>query len=225
MHSPILNGIAVKKDSRDNAAWLADLQGEAAERDDALADLNSLLVKRLPYGVSRYLSSSDPQFQALVEDTIQETLMRVINRLDSFEGRSQFTTWVYKIAIHIALNDLRLSRWRNVSLDALDTEAENPQPLLAYMASTDPSPETMSEQQDLMGFIMKLIGEELTSRQQAAIVAVSFQGVPMEEVARRLNTNRNALYKLIHDGRMRLKRRLEQEGLSPEELMTLFSKG
>ena len=46
----------------------------------------------------------------------------------------------------------------------------------------------------------------------------------MAEVAERLGTNRNALYKLIHDARQRLQRRLkEKANMTAEEIMTLFS--
>mgnify|MGYP000629429479 CR=1 FL=1 len=43
--------------------------------------------------------------------------------------------------------------------------------------------------------------------------------MPLEEAARRLKTNRNALYKLMHDARLRLKRRLAREGMSLEQLL------
>ena len=44
----------------------------------------------------------------------------------------------------------------------------------------------------------------------------------MEVVAQRMGTNRNALYKLLHDARLRLKHRLEREGLPPKELLEMF---
>jgi RNA polymerase sigma-70 factor (ECF subfamily) len=47
-------------------------------------------------------------------------------------------------------------------------------------------------------------------------------GVPLDEVAKRLETNRNALYKLVHDARRKLRQSLETQGLSPEYIMRLF---
>jgi RNA polymerase sigma-70 factor (ECF subfamily) len=44
----------------------------------------------------------------------------------------------------------------------------------------------------------------------------------MEEAARRMKTNRNALYKLLHDARLRLKRRLALEDLNPQDLLMAF---
>jgi RNA polymerase sigma-70 factor (ECF subfamily) len=49
------------------------------------------------------------------------------------------------------------------------------------------------------------------------------QDMPMEEAARKMKTNRNALYKLLHDARLRLKKRLAEEDIRPQEALALFS--
>lgn len=89
---------------------------------------------------------------------------------------------------------------------------------------TDPgaSPETEALRNSMVEIIQRLIMEELTDRQREAMLAVMVGGMPLEEVARRMNTNRNALYKLMHDARQRLRRRLAEERLSPEEVLAVF---
>jgi RNA polymerase sigma-70 factor (ECF subfamily) len=62
----------------------------------------------------------------------------------------------------------------------------------------------------------------LTDRQRQALLLLSVQDMPMEEAARKLNTNRNALYKLLHDARLRLKRRMSMDGLSAHEVLGSF---
>jgi RNA polymerase sigma-70 factor (ECF subfamily) len=48
--------------------------------------------------------------------------------------------------------------------------------------------------------------------------------MPLEAIAEKMDTNRNALYKLIHDARKRLKKRLvEKTGLSVDEVMNMFT--
>ncbi|HSR19502.1 MAG TPA: sigma factor-like helix-turn-helix DNA-binding protein, partial [Anaerolineales bacterium] len=79
------------------------------------------------------------------------------------------------------------------------------------------------ERGDVLQRVQRIIAEELSERQRAAMMAISVEGVPVEEVARRLKTNRNALYKVLHDARVRLKERLESEGLPPAELLQMFS--
>jgi len=208
--------------SRDNDAWLRDLRAGGAQREAALEDLRAILARALPQGISRLLSPKNPAFEALIEDTIQETLLRTLKGLDSFEGRSQFTTWVYKIAVRVALNELRRRRWRDVSLDGLENK-DSDDGASRQFASVDPLPESVIERVDILKRVEYLLTEELTPRQYAAMRAIHMQGVPMEEVAHRMNTNRNALYKLLHDARLRLKHRLEREGLSPVEILEMFS--
>jgi len=89
-------------------------------------------------------------------------------------------------------------------------------------SSSDPQPESALERKDAMELVKRILEEELTPRQRAAMMAISVKGVPMEEVARRMGTNRNALYKMMHDARLRLKGRLEREGFHPEELLNMF---
>ncbi len=73
--------------------------------------------------------------------------------------------------------------------------------------------------------LQNFIAEELTDRQREAMVAVMFEGMPLGEGARRMDTNRNALYKLLHDARKKLKKRIEAEGLSPGEVLRALGEG
>jgi RNA polymerase sigma-70 factor (ECF subfamily) len=207
--------------TRDNDVWLRDLRAGGVQRDVALTDLRTSLLRALPKGIAGWLSPEHPEFESFIEDTAQETLLRVLDRLNIFEGRSQFTTWVYKISIRVALNELRRRRWRDVSLEGLmEDEADDIAP--HQFASFEPGPAAIVERADALQRVHQIVIEELTERQRTAMHAIHMQGVPMEVVARRMGTNRNALYKLLHDARLRLKHRLQREGLSPKDLLEMF---
>jgi RNA polymerase sigma-70 factor (ECF subfamily) len=210
--------------TRTNEQWLADLQSEGPTRDAALEDLRAVIMKGLPYALSRWVSPSEPQFEFLVEEVTQESLMRILNRLHTFEGRSQFTTWAHKVAIRIALSELRRKRWRDSSLEELVEDEESPAPE-SLLEDSSASPETSVERADMMTRVRRIIAEELTDRQREALMLLSVQNMPMEDAAVKLKTNRNALYKLLHDARLRLKRRLSLEGLSAQEVLTAFETG
>jgi len=72
--------------------------------------------------------------------------------------------------------------------------------------------------------IQKVMSEQLTEKQRTALMAVEIHGMPLEEVARRMNTERNALYKLLHDARLKLKHHMQKQGIAPEELFAIFEK-
>lgn len=207
--------------NRTNEEWLSSLRADGDIRNAALKDLRAIIQKGLPYALSRWLSPSQPQFEALVEEVTQETLLRVLDQLDTFEGRSQFTTWVHKIAVRIALTELRRKRWRDSSLDEL-TENEDIPPPQGLLADPQAGPETFAERNDMLARVGRIIEEELTDRQRKALTLLAIQDVPMDVAARRLKTNRNALYKLLHDARLRLKKRLSAEDISPHEVLSLF---
>lgn len=207
--------------TRTNEAWLTDLRSSGEAREAALEDLRSIIHKGLPYALSRWLSPDQPQFNSLVDEVTQETLLRVLDQLDSFEGRSQFTTWVHKIAVRIALTELRRKRWRDASLDEL-TENEDLPPPPGLLADPQAGPETSAERADMIVRVRRIIDEELTERQRQALLLLGVQDMPMEDAARKLKTNRNALYKLLHDARLRLKNRLSMEDINAHEVLALF---
>lgn len=207
--------------SRSNESWLADLRSTGAAREEALHDLREIIQRGLPYALTRWLSADSPLFHSLVEEVAQETLLRVLEQLDTFEGRSMFTTWAHKIAIRLALTELRRKRWRDSSLEEL-TENEDAPPPSGLLADSRASPESSVERADMFARVRRILEEELTPKQREALVLLGIQDVPMEEAAKRMKTNRNALYKLLHDARLRLKKRLALEGLTPQDLLTAF---
>jgi RNA polymerase sigma-70 factor, ECF subfamily len=207
--------------TRSNESWLSDLRSDGAAREAALADLRDVIQHGLPYALSRWLSSDDPLFTPLVEEVTQETLLRVLDQLESFEGRSMFTTWVHKIAIRIALTELRRKRWQDSSLDELMDNEESPAPS-NLVADHHATPEMVAERSDMLVRVRRILEEELTPKQREALTLLGIQDMPLEEAAKRMKTNRNALYKLLHDARLRLKRRLALEGLTPQEVLSAF---
>ena len=206
---------------RSNEEWLIELRSKGQDQEDALADLHAIILRGLPFALSKWLSPSDPHFTPFTEEVAQDTLLRVLDKMDTFEGRSQFTTWVHKIAVRIALTELRRQRWKDVSLDnMIDSEESYLPPHL--MADSTPGPESSTEQSDLLAHVQRLISEELTDKQRQAMIAINIEGMPIEEVARKMNMKRNALYKLMHDARLRLKRRMALEGMTPENVLSAF---
>ncbi len=207
--------------SRSNDNWLNDLRADGPRRENAITDLREVVQHGLPYALSRWLSPNDPLFNPLVEEVTQETLLRVLDQLDTFEGRSMFTTWVHKIAVRIALTELRRKRWQDASLDEMVDNEDLPAPP-RLMADRSPGPDVITERGDMSERIRRIIDQELTPKQRKALILLGIQDIPLEEAAKRMKTNRNALYKLLHDARLRLKRRLTAEGLTPQEVLAAF---
>jgi RNA polymerase sigma-70 factor, ECF subfamily len=206
---------------RTNEEWLTSLHSFGPQREEALNDLHKIITAALPYALSKWISQNDPRFTPLAEEVAQETILKVSSHLGTFEGRSQFTTWVHTIAVRVALTELRRAKWKEVSLEEMIAGKEmddEPQEI----ADQSPSTEVSIEKKEIMAMIHKMMMEDLTEKQRTALIAVALRGAPLEEVARRMGTERNTLYKLLHDARLKLKKSLAKQGLSPAEILTTF---
>lgn len=216
---------------RTNEEWLAELKNteDPSVQAQAIEDLRERLRRGVYFYLSRERSDMaryhDDELRQMAEDFAQDAVLRVLDYIDTFRGDSQFTTWAMKIAARVSVSELRRARYKDFSLDNLTADGEimlrvNP---LAPDTKKPLMPERATEREDAVQLIQRGFEEVLTERQRIALEAVTLHGVPMDTVAEQLDTNRNALYKLLHDGRKKLKAYLEQEGLSMDYMMNLFS--
>src|ERR1700753_2976177 len=106
------------------------------QRDVAL--LHELVVEyqfRLVRYLIYLLGRRDP-----VDDLVQETWLRVLERGRSYDGRSRFEPWLFTIARNLAIDHMRKGR-----ICSLDSNAEGEQdPALQMPASNAPSPFTLA---------------------------------------------------------------------------------
>jgi RNA polymerase sigma-70 factor (ECF subfamily) len=208
---------------RDNQQWVADLREPGPRRDAALNDLALLLARGLHYALRSYSQVS----VADVDDFVQEALLKVLAGLDSFRGDSRFVTWAQKIAVHVAISELRRARWRDMPL-AQDGSGEGQSVVpersqrLALNGQVEAGPERQAVQQAALDVLVRALRQDLTDRQREALTSVLVQEQPIEDVARRMGIHRNALYKLLHDARQRLKKQLLAEGTSAREILAAF---
>ena len=96
------------------------LRGSRLEQQQALLDLRNLLLRNLRGAFSSNTSIDN----AFLEDIIQDSIIRILGRLNQFEGRSQFMTWATSIAIRTAMSELRHRRWKDVSLDDVIADSD-----------------------------------------------------------------------------------------------------
>ena len=196
---------------RANEAWIEDLRGPGPAREPALADLRADLLRGLRAALAGRTGADD----AFLEDAVQEALLRVLDRLDTFEGRSQFVSWAMAIAVRQALTGLRRQRWRGVSLEQLTGTGEG---RAVEAVDRAPGPEQISLRSEMVEVMWRVMREQLTERQYVALTA-ELNGMPQEEIGRQFGSNRNAVYKLTHDARRKLRAGLEAAGLGADSLL------
>jgi RNA polymerase sigma-70 factor, ECF subfamily len=212
--------------TRTNQEWLRDLRASGASQEAAIADLRDLLLRTALY----FFSRSVRDFQGVerheilqrAEDCAQDALIAVLNRLSDFRGDSKFTTWAYKFAVNTAMVAARQEHWKGISLDELAaSDAGNLIEKLMQNTSAI-APEQSAMQAEIQHILQEVIERDLTEKQRLVLVLMVLCEVPLDEVVRHLGTNRNAVYKMLHDARRKLKNGLEAHGFEISETLTLF---
>jgi RNA polymerase sigma-70 factor, ECF subfamily len=213
--------------TRTNEEWLCALQSHAGEQATAIVELRGLLLRAALYSFKRThydLCHLHPdEILQHAEDSAQDALLAVMKHLDEFRGESKFTTWAYKFAINVALARARKETWKRVSLDKLLEDSELPELSFAD-ESRGMDPDRAVWQAEVWDIVREVIDNELTERQRQVLKVMVFDDAQMDEVAEHFKTNRNAIYKLMHDARRKLKARLEARGLEVTEIVDLFAK-
>jgi RNA polymerase sigma-70 factor (ECF subfamily) len=205
--------------TRTNEDWLHDLRSE--NQDQAIEDLRHILKRGLIYALSSKIKTDlEPQ----VDDFVQDAILRILDKMDTFRGESKFTTWAQKVAVRVAFTEMRRQRWKDISIeDLMPEDSGDFTPLV--LSDPSPDPEKRATQSLLLEMIEEMLHTGLTERQRTALLAIMHGGMPLDEVARKMDTNRNALYKLLHDARKQMRGKLIEKGLTPQEVLQVFESG
>jgi RNA polymerase sigma-70 factor (ECF subfamily) len=189
--------------------WPRRLAADSPDREAALRELRRFLLRGLRAGIYRRSGIGDD----FLEDVVQSAMIRILDSLHRFEGRSAFTTWALAIAMRVAFTELRRKEWNNVSLDELREKGA----FLRQEIDSGPGPHESVPRRHLIDLMHRLIRTELTPRQRDMLLA-ELSGMQHEEIAEQMTLTRNAVYKLGHDARRALRRALEAEGYSAEDV-------
>ena len=129
--------------------------------------------------------------RAEAEDLTQEVFIQAYRRLDSFEGRAKFGTWLYRIAVRKTLDHLKSRR---------NKEHQRNDPIADRLA--DPTPV------DAGGLDLEKAIRALSPSSQAAFILNKIEGYDYREVSEIMGIAVGTAKSLVHRARMRLRERL-----------------
>jgi RNA polymerase sigma-70 factor (ECF subfamily) len=194
--------------------WLRALRADDSTRDDAIARLHALLLRAAHFEIARRRPTlphlRGNELDDIENEAADDALMSILRRLDDFRGASRFTTWAYKFALLEAAVKLRKRAWqgREVPLEPDDW---------SIYSSAALGPAAEAEQSELLSTLGGAIADVLTPHQRRVLIALALNDVPIDVLAERLNTNRGALYKTLHDARRKLRKHLDECGLALDQ--------
>ena len=132
------------------------------------------------------------------EDITQEVFIRVYQSLHTFQGGSEFSTWLYRITINMSLNFLRSNRKKRMlqSLEALFT-----------LRSEEKNPLEELESAERDRRIRKAI-DSLPERQRMAFILSRYQELPQKKIAAVMNRSEGAVEQLLQRAKENLQKKL-----------------
>jgi len=194
--------------------WVRALSADGVEREDAAARLHEMLLRVAVAETRRrsgQLRISGPELDDLAHQAAADAVVAIVAKIAEFRGESRFTTWAYKFVIFEVSGKIGRHFWHQprVLMDAADWER------LPDRFGLDPARE--SEWRDLVQALRQAVEEELTEHQRRIFTALVLDAVPLDALAAKLGSSRNAIYKTMFDARRKLRARLVSDGYLPGE--------
>jgi len=195
------------KPTAPDESWVADLTVDGPAGAEAVVRLHAILLRASRHQVWRLRGllpgAGAGELEDLAQQSADEAVVAVLRQLSAFEGRSRFTTWAYKFAIFQAGAEVRRQAWRSREI-ALPDHVD--------LVDRGALPAELTEAGQLARAVEGAIATVLTPHQRRVALALIVEDVPIDVLADRLGTTRNALYKTLHDVRQRLRAALVASG-------------
>ena len=183
----------------DEARWIARARAGEAAAFRHLVDANGAALFRVCARIT-----GD---RALAEDAVQEALLNAFRHLADFDGRSAFSTWLYRIAVNAALAQARKRRHLEVAWPQGEGDAAMP------FDATDEAP--TPDRQAMSAEIRRHVDAELarmSPMERAAFVLRHHEGRSIEEICAVLSLNVSGAKQAIFRAVRKLRAALEASG-------------
>ncbi|HZZ39905.1 MAG TPA: RNA polymerase sigma factor [Acidobacteriaceae bacterium] len=142
--------------------------------------------------------------EADAEEIVQEAFLRGYQRLENFQQRSGFGTWIYRIAVNCALNRLGQP---GIEAEYRHGEESNPQEKSVQVASREADPERSLLSREI-GAVREMAMQRLTPTEKTAFVLRHLEDRSMSEIAEVLGIAPNAARQAVFRAVQKLRREL-----------------
>jgi RNA polymerase sigma-70 factor (ECF subfamily) len=183
--------------------WWDRLHATGATRSEAIAELHARLRVEAAFHIRQRVRGRAGFPRSDIDDlavqAADDATLVLLRKLDQFRGDSHFLTWARRFAALEAPVSIR----RRIGKDRVGI-SRDPDSTLRV---ADPARSTHDrvEARELLDDVTDAICEELSARQRTILTAVVINGIAPEALARDLQTTPGAIYKSLHDARVKLR--------------------
>jgi len=140
------------------------------------------------------------------EGVVQESFMRLFERLDQFEGRSKISTWLYRVAYNAAIDQLRKRR-PIISLDLEVEDEDLPQPVI--LIDWQHVPERLLTEAEIKTELDRAIAE-LPEKYRVVFILREIEGLSTKEASAITGMSTNLVKVRLHRARLILREKLAE---------------
>lgn len=144
------------------------------------------------------------------EEILQETFLRAYKALERFEMRSNFGTWIYRIAVNRTLDFLNARRTQMQTKDAYQI-ADDPDPEAGHeiqLSAPGPGPDRLLLSAEMQARVNQAM-ELLTPAERVAFTMRHMEGRSIEEISQTLNLKTSAAKHSVFRAVQKLRQQLE----------------
>jgi RNA polymerase sigma-70 factor, ECF subfamily len=192
----------------ESARWVAALSDSGRRREAAVRELHDLLLRAARREVRRRAVGTPVtgrELDDLATQAADDATYAVLAKVDQFRGESRFTTWAYRFVVLEVSHKLGRHFWRRPRAElAVEDWERLPDALGA-------PPDHVAEVRDLARAVRRAV-DDLTDHQRRVFEGAVLQGIPLDALAVRHDTTRNALYKTLYDARRKIRAHLVANG-------------
>jgi len=149
--------------------------------------------------------------EAALEVT-QETFIKAFRSIGRFKGDASFYTWIYRIAVNLAIDHQR-REWRRPATDSTRNSGQDGQTedLLDRIGDEDPrgDPFEATKDSELRARVLEAI-DELTPDHKAVILLRELEGLSYDEISRVMQCSKGTVMSRLHYARKKLQARLKE---------------
>jgi RNA polymerase sigma-70 factor (ECF subfamily) len=191
-----------------SAGWLRDLAETSPRREAAILGLREMLLGAARAELHRRANDdiSGRELDDLAHQSADDALVAILAKLDSFRGESLFTTWAYRFMVLDVSTKLGRNFWRTPRAN-LDRDAWEQIPDRFGL-----DPQRRAEWKDIVLALRDAVEQDLTPLQRCIFSAIVMRGIPLDALAAKHGSSRNAIYKTMFDTRRKLRQILAAEG-------------
>ena len=140
---------------------------------------------------------------AVAEELAQEVFLRVYRSRGTYEPTAKFTTWLFRIATHLALNSLRDGKYQKLN-DRLEDDSGGP---VRQVSDNRPTVEQRMVYEVRLDEVRRAVGT-LPEKQRAAVLMHKYEEMEYSQIARVLNCSESAVKSLLFRAYETLRARL-----------------